>query len=182
MWATRLPFGYLDSPRLFCGLTEALVARLRAKAAKAGKGISFFVFVDDVLIVGDDEELTRLGMQWLEEEFSARGVQWAPHKKRGPCQCIEFLGLLLSNTSVARGVTITQKRLKKLTKEMEDWRAVDDGSAQIEVVPKELASSLGKRVFVSQVVPGGRTYMQGMLAQFQGLVVDWSRGTVSVPH
>ena len=182
MWATRLPFGYLDSPRLFCGLTEALVARLRAKAAKAGKGISFFVFVDDVLIVGDDEELTRLGMQWLEEEFSARGVQWAPHKKRGPCQCIEFLGLLLSNTSVARGVTITQKRLKKLTKEMEDWRAVDDGSAQIEVGPKELASILGKLVFVSQVVPGGRTYMQGMLAQFQGLVVDWSRGTVSVPH
>ena len=182
MWATRLPFGYLDSPRLFCGLTEALVARLRAKAAKAGKGISFFVFVDDVLIVGDDEELTRLGMQWLEEEFSARGVQWAPHKKRGPCQCIEFLGLLLSNTSVARGVTITQKRLKKLTKEMEDWRAVDDGSAQIEVGPKELASILGKLVFVSQVVPGGRTYMQGMLAQFQGLVVDWSRGTVSAPH
>jgi hypothetical protein len=182
MWATRLPFGYLDSPRLFCGLTEALVARLRAKAAKARKGISFFVFVDDVLIVGDDEELTRLGMQWLEEEFSARGVQWAPHKKRGPCQCIEFLGLLLSNTSVARGVTITQKRLKKLTKEMEDWRAVDDGSAQIEVGPKELASILGKLVFVSQVVPGGRTYMQGMLAQFQGLVVDWSRGTVSAPH
>ena len=182
MWATRLPFGYLDSPRLFCGLTEALVARLRAKAAKARKGISFFVFVDDVLIVGDDEELTRLGMQWLEEEFSARGGQWAPHKKRGPCQCIEFLGLLLSNTSVARGVTITQKRLKKLTKEMEDWRAVDDGSAQIEVGPKELASILGKLVFVSQVVPGGRTYMQGMLAQFQGLVVDWSRGTVSAPH
>ena len=30
VWATRLAFGYLDSPRLFCGLTEALVARLRA--------------------------------------------------------------------------------------------------------------------------------------------------------
>ena len=74
-----------------------------------------------MLIVGDNEELTRLGMMWLEEEFLARGVQWAPHKKRGPCQCIEFLGLLLSNTSSARGVTITRKRLKKLLLDMEEW-------------------------------------------------------------
>ena len=41
---------------------------------------------------------------------------------------------------------------------------------------RELASFLGKLVFVSQVVKGGRTYMQGMLAQFKGLVVDWRRG------
>ena len=182
MWATRLPFGYLDSPRLFCGLTEALVSRLRARAAKAGKALHFFVFVDDVLVVGDNEELTRLGMMWLEEEFLARGVQWAPHKKRGPCQCIEFLGLLLSNTSSARGVTITRKRLKKLLLEMEEWSERDDGSDSVQADPKPLASLLGKLVFVSQVVPGGRTYMQGMLAQFQGLVVDWNRGTVSIPH
>ena len=39
--------------------------------------------------------------------------------------------------------------------------------------PRELASFLGKLVFVSQVVKGGRTYMQGMLSQFKGLVVDW---------
>ena len=43
---------------------------------------------------------------------------------------------------------------------------------------KELASLLGKLVFASQVVPGGRTYMQQMLASFQGLEVDWKRGTV----
>ena len=42
----------------------------------------------------------------VEEEFAARGVQWAPHKKRGPCQCIEFLGLLLCNLEGLRGVSI----------------------------------------------------------------------------
>ena len=44
---------------------------------------------------------------------------------------------------------------------------------------KPLASLLGKLVFASQVVPGGRTYMQGMLSQFAGFVVDWRRGLVT---
>lgn len=182
MWATRLPFGYLDSPRLFCGLTEALMSRLRARAAREGKDIKFYVFVDDVLVVGADKESTEMGMRWLEEEFSARGVQWAPHKKRGPCQCIEFLGLLLSNVEGSRGVTITRKRLAKLQAEMDAWAETDTGAGFIEVEPKPLASLLGKLVFVSQVVPGGRTYMQGMLSQFQGLIVNWNRGTVSAPQ
>ena len=108
MWASRLPFGYIGSPRLFCGLTEVVVARLRQKAA--GRGIHFYVFVDDLLVVGDDEDSTREGMAMLEAEFEARGLQWAPHKKRGPCQCIEFLGLLLCNITGLRGVTLTEKR------------------------------------------------------------------------
>ena len=109
MWATRLPFGYIDSPRLFCGLTEALVGRVRS--AVAGKGIHFYVFVDDILCVGDTEELTREGCRALEDEFRARGVKWAPNKTRGPCQCIEFWGLLLVNGAERKGVTITRKRV-----------------------------------------------------------------------
>ena len=50
--------------------------------------------------------------------------------------------------------------------------------AVLKVEPRELVSFLGKLVFVSQVVRGGRTYMQGMLAQFKGLIVDWRRGEV----
>ena len=177
MWATRLPFGYLDSPRLFCGLTEAVVARVRKKAV--GLGIHLYCFVDDVLIVGKDEAATRAGMLLLEEEFAERGIQWAPHKKRGPCRCIEFLGLLLSNVSGWRGVTITQGRLNKLQAEISRWLDTEDRAGEEKVDLKALASLLGKLVFASQVVPGGRTYMQGMLAAFKGVVVDWRRGTVS---
>ena len=177
IWASRLPFGYLEAPRLFCGLTEALCARLRKKAA--GRGIHYFVFVDDILVVGDTEALTAEGMGLLEEEFAARGVQWAPHKKRGPCQCIEFLGLLICNMRDQRGITITRKRRGKLEAEMNAWSLLQNGDEPVEADPRELASFLGKLVFCSQVVKGGRTYMQGMLAQFQGLVVDWRRGEVS---
>ena len=52
MWSARLPFGYVDSPRLFCGVTEALADELRRRVA--GLGIHVYVFVDDWLVVGDD--------------------------------------------------------------------------------------------------------------------------------
>ena len=179
MWASRLPFGFLDSPRLFCGVTEALAQRLRLRAA--GMGIHFFVFVDDFLIVGDDEELTRQGMRMLEEELTTRGVEWAPHKERGPCRCIEFLGLLISNVPGMRGITITQKRLGKTLDELAGWLEKEPGDSRgVQVDPTEVARLLGRLVFVSQVVQGGRTYMQGMLSTFQGLLVDWQRGTVKV--
>ena len=179
MWATRLPFGYLESPRIFCGLTEAIVQRLREQAK--GKGIHFYVFVDDILVVGDDAELTKEGCALLEEEFKARGLQWAPNKTRGPCKCIEFLGLLISNAEGQRGVTVTEKRLKKLMAEIESWqsRKPEGGKGELEVDPRELAQLLGRLVFASQVVRGGRTYMQGMLAAFKGMTVDWNRGSVS---
>jgi hypothetical protein len=49
---------------------------------------------------------------------------------------------------------------------------------RLQVGAKELAKLLGHLVFGSQVVPGGRTYMQAMLSSFAGLEVDWRRGAV----
>ena len=179
LWASALPFGYLDSPRLFCGLTEALIERLRSQAAAEGTKVRFYVFVDDVLVVGADERATKRGMELLEAEFDQRGVQIAPNKTRGPCRCIEFLGLLLANTEEYCGVTLTRKRRDKLAIELSDWLGREPREGSLVAEPKAVASLLGKLVFASQVIPGGRTYMQGMLAAFKGVVVDWRRGTVS---
>ena len=52
------------------------------------------------------------------------------------------------------------------------------GWGTLEVSARELAKLLGHFVFASQVIPGGRTYMQGMLFSFQGMEVDWRRGLV----
>ena len=54
-------------------------------------------FVDDFLITGDCEESARRGAEEFEALLEELGVCGAPHKQRGPCQCIEFLGLLLCN-------------------------------------------------------------------------------------
>jgi hypothetical protein len=85
---------------------------------------------------------------------------------------------LLCNVEGLRGITITRKRRDRLTADIESWLALEPDEGGLRVEPRELASFLGKLVFVSQVVRGGRTYMQGMLGQLKGFVVDWQRGKV----
>jgi hypothetical protein len=179
----RLPFGYRDSPRLFCGLTEAVADEVRRRAV--GKGVHIFVFVDDFLCVGDDAEAARLGGELLEQVLHEFGIPWAPHKQRGPARCMEFLGLLLSNVPGHRCVALTEKRQRKLRSQIDEWLSrrpsrVGIGAERASYLAdaRELASFLGHLVFCSQVVPQGRTYMQAMLSQFAGLEVDWRRGEV----
>ena len=66
--------------------------------------------------------------------------------------------------------------------ELREWRArrPPSGGGELRVDARELARMLGHLVFVSQVVPGGRPAMMSMLSSFQGMVVDWKRGRVSV--
>ena len=173
----RLPFGYLDSPRLFCSLSEAMASEVRRRVA--GLGIHVLCFVDDYLVVGDTEELTRRGGEVFEQVMSEFGLHWAPHKQRGPSRCIEFLGLLVCNVEGLRCIGLSRKRQARLREMISAWASRRPRQGRVlEVGPRELAVLLGHLVFGSQVVPGGRTYMQGMLAQFRGLEVDWNHGQV----
>ena len=61
MWCRTLPFGYLDSPRQACRVSEALAGEMRRRAA--GKGIHFLCYVDDYLVIGDTLELTKMGQR-----------------------------------------------------------------------------------------------------------------------
>ena len=177
MRCTRLPFGFKNSPVEFCEMTEALAQKMRERA---GTGVYFLVFVDDYLVIGDTEELTRHGCRVLEEVLSEFGIQWAPHKRRGPARVIEFLGQLIANSPNApRCIALTAKRQKKvLTMLKAWWQRRPSGQGRVEVDPKELAALLGHLVFASQAVPNGRTQMQNMLSAFKGMVVDWRRGSV----
>ena len=137
------------------------------------------LFVDDWLIIGDDEAATRRGCEMLEALFAEFGVEWAPHKQRGPCAVIEFLGMLLSNVEGARCIALTEGRQMRLRAMIDEWMARRPAAGErLQVGAKELAKLLGHLVFGSQVVPGGRTYMQAMLSSFAGLEVDWRRGAV----
>ena len=51
MWCRSLPFGYLDSPRQSCRVSEALAGEMRRRAA--GRAIHFFCYVDDYLVIGN---------------------------------------------------------------------------------------------------------------------------------
>ena len=106
-----------------------------------------YVFVDDFLLVADTEELAREAGQALEDLLDEVGVCWAPHKQRGPCQVIEFLGLLISNMPDHRIIMLTEKRQKKLRGMLQEWfarRPPSGGSLRAD--PTELARLLGNLV------------------------------------
>ena len=182
MRCLRLPFGYVDSPRCFCAMTEAVAQKFRERVARAGVRAHIFVYVDDALVVGDTEEDSRRASRILEALLAELGLQWAPHKRRGPAQVIEFLGLLLCNHSGApRCISLTRRRQADLRSRLDLWlaRRPARGSTGVEIVdPRELAVLLGNLVFASQVMPNARVYLQGMLASFIGLEVEWKRGVV----
>lgn len=176
---TSLPFGYALSPFHFCEITEGVAQLFRQRVAAAGGGCYCYVFVDDFLLVGDTEALTRSGMALFEQLLSELGLPWAPHKQRGPARAIEFLGQLLVNVEGCRVVSLTAGRQRRLLRQIDEWSAREPArGARAHAAPRELASFLGHLVFCSEVIPGGRAYMQAMLRQFRGLEVDWQRGTV----
>ena len=78
----RLPFGFIDSPRLFCGLTEGVAEIFRRRAADMATaearvcGMHVLVFVDDFLVVGDSEELTRRAGELLEQILDELGLPY----------------------------------------------------------------------------------------------------------
>ena len=176
MRCDRLPFGYLDSPRIFCMVTESIAQEFRRRAA--GIGCHIWCYVDDYLLMGDSDDALRKGADILEQILLEFNFEFAPHKQRGPCSCIEFLGLLLANFGDTCRIALSAGRQKKMLKLINEWRARQPKTGELSVDPRELAQTLGLLVFASQVVPGGRVYMQGMLSQFKGLEVDWARGSV----
>ena len=122
-------------------------------------------------------------MEIIEAVFGELGLQWAPHKKRGPCRAIEFLGFLLLNTDTHQGVALTRARRERLVSEVSAWRRREPhGNHPVYVPPLELAQFLGHLVFCAEAIPSARAYMQSMLRQFKGLEVDWMRGSVRYAH
>ena len=117
MRCCRLPFGYVASPLCFCAVTEeGAQNKFRARAGQAGlTGVHLLAYVDDFLLVADSEALARQGSRILEGLFAELGLLWAPHKRRGPAQVIEFLGLLINNSEVGpRSIGLTLSRQEKL--------------------------------------------------------------------
>ena len=177
---TSLPFGYSRSPEIFCSVTEGVAKVFRRRVA--GMGIHILCYVDDYLVFGDSRDQTQQGLAMLDALLFELGLAWAPHKMRGPCRVIEFLGLLIVNTVGRQCMALTSSRQSRLGTMVSEWMARRPETGRTTAGPRELAKLLGHLVFASEVVPGGRTYMQAMLRQFKGLRVDWLRGTVRSIH
>ena len=78
----------------------------------------FFAFVDDFLLVGETREATQLASEEFERLLEEFGISWAPHKQRGPCRCINFLGLMLCNAPGQQVVALTEARQQRIEEEL----------------------------------------------------------------
>ncbi len=106
-------------------------------------------------------------------------MPWSLNKRRVPAQVMEFLGHLIVNSGALRCIALTRSRQARVLGMLDMWAEKRPatgcgGSAE----PLNLARFLGHLIFASEMVPGGRAFMQALLRQFQGLEVDWARGSV----
>ena len=119
--ATSLPFGWADSPRLFCSVTEAVAGEFRRRAADEGLDCVIHCFVDDYLLQGASLEAAQQGIDLLDDVMASLGMFWAPHKERGPARVMEFLGLLLVNVPGLQCIGLTERRQTKLLERIGEW-------------------------------------------------------------
>ena len=84
---SRLCFGYKDSPRVACSLSEAVASELRRL------GVQCLVFVDDFLVCEDDMESCIKSMLIVEALLEDLGFEISSHKTEGPSKCLTFLGV-----------------------------------------------------------------------------------------
>ena len=87
-------------------------------------------------------------MASLEEILHEFGFEFAPLKQRGPCQCIEFLGLLLANFDEVCSIGLSESRQSKLRSMIDEWLSLkpkEGSSAKVD--PTKLAKLLGSLVF-----------------------------------
>ena len=174
-----LCFGYSLSPKHFCEVTEEIGRLFRQRVAATDRKAHIFVYVDDFLITGVDRDTTVWAEQVFADLLTELGVPWSFHKRRSACKVITFLGVVISNMPGCRRFVMAEKRRLMLVELVRAWQAREPADEEVaEAGPRELAELLGHLVFVSAVVPNGRVYMQAMLGQFKGLVVDWKRGAV----
>ena len=178
----RIPFGWNWSPYWACSLSEFLASEFRREASAAGLDADAFVFVDDYLLEVADEHVD-LAQSIMENIFERYGVEFSEFKKRGPCKLLDFLGLMISTVEGRCGIALPLDKADGLRAMVDEWldRRPVGGGKPLEVCPVDLARLLGRLVFASPCVPGGKIMSQSILSQFRGLMeVDWIHGRVKV--
>ena len=152
----RLPFGYTDSPRMCCTVSEAVAEYCRSKLE-----ISCLAFVDDFWLCAETKEECWEAMLKFEALVSDLGFDIAPHKTEGPVQKLTFLGVEIDSHThemCFRLPAEKMQRMKTLLDMAGDWQL----QGRKTVKAKELAELVGFLVFASRVIPGSNLFLRNL--------------------
>jgi hypothetical protein len=135
-----LCFGLKTAPHLFTRTVEPLAVWAR------GQGIHIHVYLDDWLILAEDEETLKLQTQRV--LVKAQELGWLVNRKKSsliPSRQFAFLGMQINTLN--NTVQPVQKRVDKLA------QAVENLLTKIHTTPRKLQSLIGCMVSVADLVP-----------------------------
>ena len=147
---TCMPFGLSSAPRICTELLSVVAFRLTLEASERN-----LRFLDDFLLVEQDEASANEALQVAQRVISEFGLVVNPAKTEGPAQRLAFLGILLD--SVAQTLSCTPGRLAELRS------LLDKALASHHIRLTALASLIGKLQFAAQVLPGARPFTRRLI-------------------
>jgi len=133
--ATALPFGFVDSPRLFTKVMRAALEPLRAR------GIRLIVYLDDILVIGASPAQCMSHLQQVVNLLHGLGFSLHPDKcQLLPEQQIDFLGFQID--SVDMMIRIPHRKRVALREQLH--RALQQAAAGRLMEPRALAQLVGR--------------------------------------
>lgn len=156
-WELRAPFGWSLAPFSWCKLTD-FIQRFCAHC-----GYNILCYVDDFIHIGPSENNTLLNQQFLLRLIEILGLTPKLSKSVAPTKILTCLGFVFDFT--ARTVAISSARANTYSSLIRDILAAK------KVKLLTLQSLVGKLVFASQVVAGGRCFSRRLhdaVASFKG--------------
>lgn len=138
-----LCFGLTTAPWAFSRLMKPLVARLRAE------GIRLVIYLDDILIMAESEELCRQHTRRVVLTLTQFGwiINWKKSETT-PSRVRTYLGVSIDSTRMA--ASLTEERLRRLSIAVEDMlMANNSGSLTLRAAAKTLGQMSAAAVGIS---------------------------------
>lgn len=151
----RLPMGHAASACIMQRLLEGIVYALCA----AVPGVRVWAYIDDVLIIGD-EEATHRAYLLLRLWLSRLHLYPARNKLQAPSKEVRYLGFIL-NVEEGR-VEVDDGRRTKLERALAALHRQLDRNGATEQLARQARRLAGKLHFISGVCPHMRVFMRGL--------------------
>ncbi|XP_069110159.1 uncharacterized protein, partial [Argopecten irradians] len=149
---TRLVFGSRSSPKLFDGLSQAVVW-----IAKNNYGINNILhLLDDFLVIEPRHVQATETMKRFISMFKNLNIPLGAHKTVGPCTSLEYLGVFLD--TVLCESRLPQEKVERIIE------IVDSFKDKKSCTKRELLSLLGHMNFASRCVRPGRSFVSHLIS------------------
>ena len=146
---TRFAFGLAKAPQYFQRIGNAIVRYMRKN------GYKVVCYLDDYLIVDENENHCREGYEFLLKVLQMLGFEINFKKVQAPVQKIVFLGIEID--SVNQCLSLPESKLSELRLELVKWQVKNKATKH------ELQSLIGKLNWAAKVIKGGRTFLRRLI-------------------